>query len=150
MKKWNEVEYEVDLPLSRLIDEFRRVHRQWFLGDKRDEGYLFPSAVSKSGQLGGDAILRRFKRHSLALIGDEFGCHDVRRHVGSAMMRRNGDARAVAAMLQQESLGSVDTYARLRRVSTASEQLRSVALSMRCRTKRERRRTQHKAAVERV
>lgn len=132
MKKWNDVEYESDHPLSRLIDEFVQVHRPWFVDSQHDAGYLFPSASTDDGQLGGDAILRRFKKHSLDIgEGDEFGCHDVRRHVGSAMMRKNGDARAVAAMLQHENVGSVDTYARLRNAAVASRRMRQVMSAMR-------------------
>jgi hypothetical protein len=124
MKKWNDVDYDADLPVSRLIDEFRTIHRDWFVDAAHDGGYLFPSASTESGQLGGDGILRRFKKHSLKLDQGEFGCHDVRRHVASAMMRRNGDARAVAAMLQHEGLGSVDTYARLMNAAAASDKFR--------------------------
>jgi hypothetical protein len=131
MKKWNDVEYDADLPVSRLIDEFIENHRAWFVDAACDGGYLFPSASTDNGQLGGDAILRRFKKHSLVLGEDqEFGCHDVRRHVGSAMMRKNGDVRAVAAMLQHEDLGSVDTYARLRNAVVASTKMRQVVAEM--------------------
>jgi hypothetical protein len=140
MKKWNDVEYDADLPVSRLIDEFRKIHRDWFVDAAHDGGYLFPSASTESGQLGGDAILRRFKKHSLALVKEEFGCHDIRRHVASTMMRRNGDARAVAAMLQHEGLGSVDTYARLMNVAAASDRFRHTMQIVRQRTSRRGRR----------
>jgi site-specific recombinase XerD len=120
---------------------FVQVHRPWFVDPVRDAGYLFPSAATDDGQLGGDAILRRFKKHSLDIgEGDEFGCHDVRRHVGSAMMRKNGDSRAVAAMLQQANIGSVDTYARLRNAAVASRRMRQVMSAMRGEVARTRRR----------
>ena len=140
MKKWNDVEYEADLPLSRLIDEFVQDHRPWFVDPEHDAGYLFPSAATDAGQLGGDAILRRFKQHSVPLIGDEVGCHDVRRHVASAMMRKNGDPRAVAAMLQHGDLGSVDIYARLRNSAIASRRMQQVMSAMRGEVARNRRR----------
>ncbi len=55
MKKWNDVDYEADLPVSRLIDEFVQIHRPWFVDPDHDAGYLFPSSATEDGQLGGDA-----------------------------------------------------------------------------------------------